>query len=205
MHAKTRWRNSYFCANGELRSQFPLLKYGAVVIYGDSDTVALTLLIKNFNCVVKKFYLTPCQIYNADELGMSWKKYEKYAPGHKTSKERLTIMTCCEASRDHKLKVTVIGQPKKKEIKKVFLVTIKTIQTLGWTNRFFRRRLKINFYLLYVTIWKRKITYSCFITQQFSFPTSWVELHNWKWTNFRTVSSTIRHITDPADGKRCNI
>nr|BAN21014.1 unkown protein [Riptortus pedestris] len=96
-----------------------------LAIQGESlsgDNVAATLFIENFNCLVKKFDLTPDQIYNADESGLFWKMLpsktlaahsEKYAPGHKSSKERLTIMTCCNASGDHKLKLTVIGKAKK--------------------------------------------------------------------------------------------
>ncbi|XP_056648741.1 jerky protein homolog-like [Diorhabda sublineata] len=38
---------------------------------------------------------------------------EKSAPGHKSSKERLTVMICSNASGTHKLKLTVIGKAKK--------------------------------------------------------------------------------------------
>ncbi|KAL4126732.1 hypothetical protein QTP88_010941 [Uroleucon formosanum] len=38
---------------------------------------------------------------------------EKSAPGHKSSKERLTIMTCSNATGSHKIKLTVIEKAKK--------------------------------------------------------------------------------------------
>jgi len=38
---------------------------------------------------------------------------EKSAPGHKSSKERLTIMTCSNATGLHKIKLTSIGKAKK--------------------------------------------------------------------------------------------
>ena len=38
---------------------------------------------------------------------------EKYAPGQKSSKERLTVMTCSNVSGYHELKLLVIGRAKK--------------------------------------------------------------------------------------------
>jgi hypothetical protein len=38
---------------------------------------------------------------------------EKYAPGHKSSKEHLTVMCCGNASGNHKLKLVVIEKTKK--------------------------------------------------------------------------------------------
>ncbi|XP_046397787.1 jerky protein homolog-like [Ischnura elegans] len=62
------------------------------------------------------------QIYNADETGLYWKclpsktlafVQEKHAPGHKSSKERLTVMCCGNASGSHKLRLLVIGKSKR--------------------------------------------------------------------------------------------
>jgi hypothetical protein len=94
-------------------------------IHGESlsgDLTAATLFNEEFNSLMEKFNLTPEQIYNADESGLFWKmmpsttlaaQSEKSAPGHKSSKERLTIMTCSNASGAHKIKLTVIGRAKK--------------------------------------------------------------------------------------------
>lgn len=86
------------------------------------DLIAATLFNENFNSLVEKCNLTTDQIYNADESGLFWKmlpsktlaaQSEKSAPGHKSSKERLTIMTCSNASGSHKLNLVVIGKAKK--------------------------------------------------------------------------------------------
>jgi DDE superfamily endonuclease len=62
------------------------------------------------------------QIYNADETGLYWKclptktlasSKEKSTPGHKSSKERITVMCCGNASGNHKMKLLVIGKAKK--------------------------------------------------------------------------------------------
>jgi hypothetical protein len=61
------------------------------------------------------------EIYNANESGLHWKglpttpavEREKCGLGYKSSKERLTVMCCGNASRNHKLKLVVIGKAKK--------------------------------------------------------------------------------------------
>lgn len=59
------------------------------------------------------------QIYNADESGLFWKclptrtlafESERQAAGHKSSKERITIMSCSNAAGSHKLRLLVIGK-----------------------------------------------------------------------------------------------
>lgn len=94
-------------------------------IQGESmsgDFVAATLFNENFAALKSKFNLCDEQIYNADETGLFWKmlpsktlalQSEKSAPGHKSSKERLTVLTCSNASGTHKLKLAVIGKAKK--------------------------------------------------------------------------------------------
>ena len=66
--------------------------------------------------------MTPEQIYNADETGLNWKclptktlahKSESRAPGHKSSKERITALCCANATGSHKVKLAVIGKAKK--------------------------------------------------------------------------------------------
>lgn len=62
------------------------------------------------------------QIYNADESGLFWKclptrtlafESEHQAAGHKSSKERITILPCSNAAGSHKLRLLVIGKSKK--------------------------------------------------------------------------------------------
>lgn len=60
----------------------------------------------------------PHQIYNTDETGLYWKclpsktlaaaSLEKMAPGHKSSKEQITLMCCANASGEHKMKLLCI-------------------------------------------------------------------------------------------------
>ncbi|XP_064421026.1 jerky protein homolog-like [Latimeria chalumnae] len=66
--------------------------------------------------------LQPEQIYNADETGLFWKclptrtlafERERSAPGHKSSKERITVMCCANATGSHKIKLCVVGKAKK--------------------------------------------------------------------------------------------
>ncbi|KAL4104623.1 hypothetical protein QTP88_019917 [Uroleucon formosanum] len=85
------------------------------------DLTAATLFNDEFNSFLSKLNLSPDQVYNADESGLFWKmlpsktlaaQSEKSAPGHKSSKERLTIMTCSNATGSHKIKLTVIGKAK---------------------------------------------------------------------------------------------
>ncbi|XP_055944589.1 jerky protein homolog-like [Argiope bruennichi] len=62
------------------------------------------------------------QIYNADESGLLWTclpthilafESESKSAGHKSSKERITIMSCSNATGGHKLRFVVIGKSKK--------------------------------------------------------------------------------------------
>lgn len=61
-------------------------------------------------------------IFNADETGIFWKSLpektyvnfaEKCAPGRKTSKERITILVCCNATGSKKIKPLLIGKSQK--------------------------------------------------------------------------------------------
>ena len=72
---------------------------------------------KDFNQFVLDENLQPAQIYNSDESGLFWKclptktlasENEKSAPGHKVSKERITVMCCSNTTGTHKLKLLVI-------------------------------------------------------------------------------------------------
>lgn len=58
-------------------------------------------------------------VYNADETGLVWKalpkttlasKRESSAPGHKVSKERVTVLNCANSTGNHKLPLLLIGK-----------------------------------------------------------------------------------------------
>lgn len=77
---------------------------------------------REFEEFVSKEKLSFEQIYSADESGLFWKclptrtlafESERQAPGHKSSKERYTIMSCSNVTGEHKLKLAVIGKSKK--------------------------------------------------------------------------------------------
>lgn len=62
------------------------------------------------------------QIYNADETGLNYKALptktlaslsEKYAPGHKMQKQRVTVMVCANASGSHRMPLLMLGTAKK--------------------------------------------------------------------------------------------
>lgn len=74
---------------------------------------------QNLNQLIKEKGFTPDQIYNCDETGLNYKmlpsktlasREESSAPGHKRSKERLTVMACANASGKHKIPLMVIGK-----------------------------------------------------------------------------------------------
>ena len=59
------------------------------------------------------------QVYNADETALYWKAvprktlvaaFEQSAPGRKESKQRVSILLCCNATGSHKLKPLLIGK-----------------------------------------------------------------------------------------------
>ncbi|CAM1330237.1 Uncharacterised protein at_DN0665, partial [Pycnogonum litorale] len=75
--------------------------------------------------------LSASQIYNADETGIFWRciprgtlaaKDEFQASGSKEAKERLTAMTCANASGTHKCKLLVIGKSRNLRCLKVVTV-----------------------------------------------------------------------------------
>jgi hypothetical protein len=74
-----------------------------------------------FQKLVEKHKLTTEQVYNADETGFLYRCLpnstlagggEVSASGHKSSKERLTILLCTNAAGTHKLKLLVVGKLK---------------------------------------------------------------------------------------------
>uniref|UniRef100_A0A8C8T197 Uncharacterized protein n=1 Tax=Pelusios castaneus TaxID=367368 RepID=A0A8C8T197_9SAUR len=113
---------------------------------GDSDAAAL--YVTEFKRLVEAHDLSPHQLYNADETGLYWKalpsktlvsKEEKSAPGHKSSKERITVLACANASGSHKLKLVCIGRSKNprsfKGTQMRHFPVLYYNQTKAWMNR----------------------------------------------------------------------
>ncbi|XP_071053235.1 jerky protein homolog-like [Onthophagus taurus] len=113
-----------------------------------SDKSAAESYLIEFNRLIETYELTLEQVYNADETGLFWKSLpsktlamqnEKNAPGHKSSKERITLMPCANASGSHKLPLLCIGKSKnprsfKGTEMKHFPVCYK-YQTKAWMNQ----------------------------------------------------------------------
>ncbi|XP_045473872.1 jerky protein homolog-like [Harmonia axyridis] len=86
-----------------------------------ADNGAAELFLAEFKRLIERYDLSSEQVYNADETGLFWKSLpsktlamqnEKSAPGHKCSKERITLMPCSNASGNHKLQLLCIGKSK---------------------------------------------------------------------------------------------
>lgn len=95
-------------------------------ISGEKLSCADEAIIKNFQEAftrqMEELMLVPEQIYNADETALVYKNLdnrtlvtvnEKTAPGRKNSKDRVTIMPCCNATGSHKLTLMMIGKSEK--------------------------------------------------------------------------------------------
>uniref|UniRef100_A0A8C4TJD3 Jerky protein homolog-like n=1 Tax=Erpetoichthys calabaricus TaxID=27687 RepID=A0A8C4TJD3_ERPCA len=115
-------------------------------ISGDSDATAL--YVTEFKRLVEAHDHSPDQLYNADETGLYWKalpsktlvsKEEKSAPGHKSSKERITVLACTNASGSHKLKLICIAKSKNPRLfKGTQMCNFPVLyynQTKAWINR----------------------------------------------------------------------
>lgn len=76
---------------------------------------------KKFKQMVEQNGLTRDQVYNADESGLYYKALptktlaalsEKYAPGYKMQKQRVTAMVCANASGNNRIPLLLIGTAK---------------------------------------------------------------------------------------------
>lgn len=113
--ASSGWLYSF-----KLRHGIRELDIQGEALSGDKD--AAEKFVAEFNNFVTAENLLPEQILNADGSGLYWKclpsktlafQKEKSAPGHKSSKERLTITTCSYFTGSKKLQLVVIGKAKK--------------------------------------------------------------------------------------------
>lgn len=84
-----------------------------------ADVSSIEKFKQDFKKQIEDSRYTYDQIYNCDESGLNYKmlpsktlasRQERSAPGHKRSKERLTIMACSNLSGKHKLPLMVIGK-----------------------------------------------------------------------------------------------
>lgn len=75
-----------------------------------------------FQQMIDDNQLSRDQVYNADETGLNYKALptktlasysEKYAPGFKMQKQRITAMCCANASGNHRMPLLLIGTAKK--------------------------------------------------------------------------------------------
>uniref|UniRef100_A0A8C4SR40 HTH CENPB-type domain-containing protein n=1 Tax=Erpetoichthys calabaricus TaxID=27687 RepID=A0A8C4SR40_ERPCA len=102
---------------------------------GDSDAAALYVM--EFKRLVEAHDLSPDQLYNADETGLYWKVLP--SKGHKSSKERIIVLACANASGSHKLKLVCIGKSKNpRSFKGTQMRNFPVLyynQTKAWMNR----------------------------------------------------------------------
>uniref|UniRef100_A0A8C4SGZ7 HTH CENPB-type domain-containing protein n=1 Tax=Erpetoichthys calabaricus TaxID=27687 RepID=A0A8C4SGZ7_ERPCA len=123
---------------------------------GDSD--AAVLYVTEFKRLVEAHDLSPDQLCNADENGLYWKalpskmlvsKEERSAAGHKSIKERITVLACTNASGLHKLK---LGTQMRN------FPVLYYNQTKAWMNREIFKDWFLNvLFLLFETIYAPKI------------------------------------------------
>lgn len=87
-----------------------------------ADVTCIEKFKADFEKEIREKGYTLDQVYNCDETGLNYKmlpsktlasKEEKAAPGHKMSKERVTIMACANATGEHKLPLFLIGKSAK--------------------------------------------------------------------------------------------
>ena len=92
----------------------------SVIRHGEAssaDIKAAENFIKDFEKLIGEEGYLPEQIFNCDETGLYWKKMPrrtfitsefKTLPGHKCTKDRLTLAFCANASGDFKLKPLLV-------------------------------------------------------------------------------------------------
>lgn len=87
-----------------------------------ADEISATLFCDELGDLIYDGGYCMDQIFNADETGLNYKmlpdktlasKSEKEAPGAKMSKERVTVMTCANASGSFRLPLMIIGKSAK--------------------------------------------------------------------------------------------
>nr|CAH7742579.1 unnamed protein product [Callosobruchus chinensis] len=101
-----------------------------------ADSAAAENFIEKFKTASESY--DPEFVYNADETGLVCKalpkttlasKRESSAPGHKVSKERVTVLNCANSTGNHKLPLLLIGKSRNpRAFKNVFIPEVKKHQ-----------------------------------------------------------------------------
>lgn len=110
-----------------------------------ADTSSADNFVKKFATMLQEEDYDLDLVYNADETGLCWKslpsktlasKRERAAPGYKSSKDRVTLMTCANATGTHRIPLLLIGKSKKPRcFKNVKIPLVYKNQTKGWMNQ----------------------------------------------------------------------
>lgn len=138
--ASTGWLQKFKCRNGIRELQF---QKESLLLAETSDVEKFKKTLRLF---VEKKGLSQDDVYNADETGLNWKALPKMSFASrqesegvldcKISKERVTIMTCTNASGTHKLPVLLIEKEKKPQCFKniTSLPVTYAAQKRGWMD-----------------------------------------------------------------------
>lgn len=122
--ASNSWLRNFKCRHGVRELDLSGEKLSA-------DSKAAEDFIEKFKVVADSY--DPEFLYNADETGLVWKalpktnlatKKECSAPGHKVSKDRVTVLTCVNSTGSNKIPLLLIGKSKSPRVfKKVSLLS----------------------------------------------------------------------------------
>lgn len=105
-----RFRNRHGLFNATVRGEA-----------GDADTASIEPFRIKLDKLIQDEHLSYSQVYNGDETGFFWRsmpknsqmrKGEETVKGKKSSKERLSVLVCANASGTHRLKLAVVGKSK---------------------------------------------------------------------------------------------
>ena len=112
-----------------------------------ADVQSIEPFVEKLHKLMEEKGLQLEQLYNADETGLFWRvlpkvtlasAQEKEAPGVKSSKDRVTLLGCVNATGQHKLKPVLIGKYKKprcfKNVNMSVLPVHYTAQSNAWMN-----------------------------------------------------------------------
>ncbi|XP_003747271.1 jerky protein homolog-like [Galendromus occidentalis] len=110
-----------------------------------SDVEAAERFVSEFNGLLHDGAFDLDFIYNADETGLFYKalpsrslaaRNERTAPGHKSSKERVTAMVCANATGRHKISMLIIGKSRNPRCFKNIRIPVEyRAQKRAWMDR----------------------------------------------------------------------
>ncbi|GFY28154.1 tigger transposable element-derived protein 1 [Trichonephila clavipes] len=100
------------------RNAFHNIKITGECVCATADEGAAKIFPEELAKIIEDGDYSADQVFNVDETGLYWKKFpnrtyiakdEKTASGHKTSKDRVTLLLCSNASGDRMLKPLLRG------------------------------------------------------------------------------------------------